>query len=152
MFHLHCIFDHFYSLLHPILTLKLIRNRIACLSMKKGIRLCSATCTDCQCCKVLMQNTKCSLVWIPPSPSNKCPGCGTKQSDCEAPIILELWGMWSTGGRIRGFPSFSLLPGSFWPSVVTPNRVLSRGQIELIDTETILKTFKLCAKNELSLI
>ena len=34
---------------------------------------------------------------------NKCPGYD-KQSDGEAPVMLELWGMWST-------PSLPLLPG-----------------------------------------
>ena len=34
--------------------------------------------------------------------------------------------MWST-------PSLALLPGSFWPLVVAPDRVLSLWQIELFD-------------------
>ena len=38
--------------------------------------------------------------------------------------MLELWGMRST---------LSLLPGSLWPGVVAPDRVLSMGQIELFD-------------------
>ena len=29
-------------------------------------------------------------------PSNKCPGYDTKQSDDEVPVMLRLWGMWST--------------------------------------------------------
>ena len=53
-----------------------------------------------------------------------------KQSDGEAPVILELWGMWST-------PSLLLLPGPLWPRVEAPDRALSIGRIEL--------TFKLCA-------
>ena len=40
--------------------------------------------------------------------------------------MLELWGMWST-------PSLPLLPGSLWPGVVAPDRVLFMGQIELSD-------------------
>ena len=48
----------------------------------------------------------------------------TKQSDGEAPVILELWGMLSTS-------SLSSLPGSFWPGVVAPDNVLSKGQIKL---------------------
>ena len=48
----------------------------------------------------------------------------TKQSDGEAPVILNLWGMQST-------PSLPLLPGPLWPGVVAPNRVLSMGQTEL---------------------
>ena len=38
--------------------------------------------------------------------------------------MLELWGMQST-------PSLSSLPGSVWPGMVAPDRVLSMGQIEL---------------------
>ena len=40
--------------------------------------------------------------------------------------MLELWGMWST-------PSLLSLPGSVWPGVVAPDRVLSVGQIGLFD-------------------
>ena len=54
----------------------------------------------------------------------ECPGYDTEQSDGEAPEMLELWGMWSTS-------LLSLLPGPLWPRVVTPDRVLSMGQIEL---------------------
>ena len=36
----------------------------------------------------------------------------------EAPVMLELWRMWST-------PSLPLLPGSLWPRVVAPDRILS---------------------------
>ena len=45
----------------------------------------------------------------------------TKQSDGVAPVMLELWGMWSTP---------SLLPGPLWPGVVAPERVLFMDQIE----------------------
>ena len=37
-----------------------------------------------------------------PNP-NECPRYDTKQSDGEVPVMLELWGIWST-------PSWSLLP------------------------------------------
>ena len=30
------------------------------------------------------------------SPPTKCPGYDSKQSNGEVPVILELWGMWST--------------------------------------------------------
>ena len=50
----------------------------------------------------------------------------TKQSDGEALVMLELWGMQST-------PLLPLLPGSVWPRVVTPDRVLYMGQIEVFD-------------------
>ena len=59
-------------------------------------------------------------------PSNECPGYDIKQSDGEAPVMLELWGMWST-------PLLLSLPGPLWPKVVAPNRVWSMGWIELFD-------------------
>ena len=43
--------------------------------------------------------------------SNKCPWYDTKQSDGEASVMLELWGMQST-------PSLPLLSGSLSPAVV----------------------------------
>ena len=49
-----------------------------------------------------------------------------KQSDGEASVTLELWGIQST-------PSLTLLPGLLWPGLVAPDRVLSMGQIELFD-------------------
>ena len=51
---------------------------------------------------------------------NECPGYDTKQSDSEATVLLEIWGMRST-------PSLLLLPGPLWPGVVAPDRVLSMG-------------------------
>ena len=38
--------------------------------------------------------------------------------------MQELWGL-------RSIPSMPLLPGQLWPGVVTPDRVLFMGQIEL---------------------
>ena len=58
------------------------------------------------------------------SASRKCPGYDTEQSNSEAPVILELWGMQST-------PLLPLLPGPHWPRVVVPERILCVGQIEL---------------------
>ena len=55
---------------------------------------------------------------------NKCPGYDTKQFDSKAPVMLELWRMQST-------PSLSSLLGLLWHGVIVPDRVLSRGQIEL---------------------
>ena len=43
---------------------------------------------------------------------------GTKQSDGEASIMLELWRMWST-------PLLPSLPGPLWLGVIVPDRVLS---------------------------
>ena len=57
-------------------------------------------------------------------PPNECAGYETKQSDGEVPELLELWGIQS----ILSLPSLS---GPFWPGVVTPDRVLSMGQIKL---------------------
>ena len=57
---------------------------------------------------------------------NGCHGYDTKQSDGEAPVMLELW-------KIRSTPSLSLLPVPLWPGVLAPDRVLSMGQIELFD-------------------
>ena len=57
---------------------------------------------------------------------NESPAYDTKQYDGEGPVMLELWGMQST-------PSLPSLPGSLWPGVVAPDRVLSMGQIELCD-------------------
>ena len=57
-------------------------------------------------------------------PPNECCGYDNKQSDGEAQLMLELWGMWST----LSLPS---LPGPLWPGVVALDRVLSLGQIEL---------------------
>ena len=48
----------------------------------------------------------------------------TKQSDGEVPVMLELWGMWST-------PSLLSLPGPLWPGEVEPDWALSRGWIEV---------------------
>ncbi len=51
---------------------------------------------------------------------NKLPAYDTKQSDDEASVMLELLGMWST----LLLPSF---PGSIWPGVGAPDRILSMG-------------------------
>ena len=56
----------------------------------------------------------------------------TKQSDEEAPVMLELLGMQSTF-------SLPLLLGSLWPGVIAPDRVLSMCQIELFDIWTVSK-------------
>ena len=39
---------------------------------------------------------------------NECPGYDTKQFDVEAPVMLELWGIWST-------PLLPLFPGPLRP-------------------------------------
>ena len=55
---------------------------------------------------------------------NECPGYDIEQSDGEALVMLELWGMQSTS-------LLPLLPVPLWPGVVALDRVLSIGQIEL---------------------
>ena len=43
-------------------------------------------------------------------PPNECPDYDTWQSDSEVPVMLELWGMWST-------TSLPLFPGPLWPGM-----------------------------------
>ena len=38
---------------------------------------------------------------------------------------------------MRSTPSLPSIPGPLWPGVVVPNRVLSKGQIELFDIQTV---------------
>ena len=58
----------------------------------------------------------CSGIRPPP----ECPRYDTTQSGGEVPVMLELWGMWST-------PSLALLPGPLRPGMVAPYRALSIG-------------------------
>ena len=51
--------------------------------------------------------------------ANECPTYDIKQSDGEASVMLDLWGM-------RSSPSLPSLPGPLWIEVVAPNRVLSK--------------------------
>ena len=48
----------------------------------------------------------------------------TKQSDCEVPVMLKIWGIQST-------PVLPSLPGPLWLKIVAPDRILSMGKIEL---------------------
>ena len=50
---------------------------------------------------------------------NECSVYDIEQSDAEAPVMLELWGMQST-------PSLPSLPSPLLPGVVAPDRVLSK--------------------------
>ena len=59
---------------------------------------------------------------------NECPAYDIKQSDCEASVILELWGMRST-------PLFPSIPGQLWPVVEVPDRCMSK--IEQFDILTV---------------
>ena len=58
------------------------------------------------------------------APPQKCPGYDTKQSDCEVPVMLELWGIQNT-------PSSRSILGPLCPGVVALDRVLSMRQIKL---------------------
>ena len=69
----------------------------------------------------------------PPPHCNECSRYDTKQSDGEAPIMEELWRL------LQSTPSLLLHPGSLYPGVVAPDRVLSMGQIELFDILTACK-------------
>ena len=57
--------------------------------------------------------------WVTASPRYD-----TKQSDDEAPVMLDLGGMQRTS-------SLPYLQGTLWPEVVAPDKVLSLGQTEL---------------------
>ena len=70
----------------------------------------------------------CRRVRLPAS--NECPGYNTKQSDAEAQVVLKLW-------KMRNTSLLPLIPGPFWPVVVAPDGILSMGQIELFDIETV---------------
>ena len=54
---------------------------------------------------------------------NECPRYDTKQSDGDAPVMLEIWGVWST-------PLLPSLPGRLWPGVVARERFLSMVQMK----------------------
>ena len=70
---------------------------------------------------------------------NEYLGYDSKRSGGEVPVMLKFWGMWTT-------PSLPSLPGPLWPRVVTPDRVLSMGQIEL----NCVLTIKLCTYAKLN--
>ena len=72
------------------------------------------------------QNTLTASLQRNKTPPNKCPGYDAKQSDDEAPLMLEFW-------RMRSTPLLLLLLGPPWLGVVAPERVLSMGQKELVD-------------------
>ena len=71
-----------------------------------------------------LQNTPTASLQRGKTSPNECPDYDTKQSDGEAPVMLELLGVQSN-------PLLPSLPGPLWPRVVAPDRVLSMGQIEL---------------------
>ena len=71
-----------------------------------------------------LQNTPTTSLQRGKTPPMSVLNYDIKQSDGEAPVMPELWGMWS-------YPLLPLLPGPIWPGVVALDRVLSMGQIEL---------------------
>ena len=71
-----------------------------------------------------LQNTStASLLMNKPTP-DECRRYDTKRSDDEIPVILELCGM-------QGTTSLPSLPGHLCLGVLTPDKVLSMGQIEV---------------------
>ena len=64
--------------------------------------------------------------------SNKRPAYDIKQSDAEAPIMLDL-------GGIRSTSPLPSLPCLLWPGVVVPERVLFMDRIEQFDIYTVCK-------------
>ena len=71
---------------------------------------------------------------------NVCPGYDTKQSDGEAPVMLELW-------KIRSTSSLSLLSGQLWPGVVANDLCWNVSY-----TWQYLELFNCVQKNELWLV
>ena len=67
----------------------------------------------------------CRMHWLhlcrgyDPHPANECLRNDYKQSNSEAPVILDLWGMWS-------IPSLLLLSGPFWSGVRSPESSYQR--------------------------
>ena len=55
---------------------------------------------------------------------NEYPGYDTKQTHGEVPLMLVLWGIWSS-------PSLLSLPVPLWPGFGAPDRVQCMSQIEL---------------------
>ena len=55
---------------------------------------------------------------------NECPGYNNKESDGEAPVMLEI-------RKMRSNSSLPLLPGRIWCGVVAADRVLSMAQLIL---------------------
>ena len=77
------------------------------------------------------QNTPAAFLQLGKTPPMSVPLYDTEQSDDEAPVMLELWGMQST-------PSLLLHPGLLQLGVVAPDKVLSMGWIEVFDIQTVL--------------
>ena len=61
-----------------------------------------------------LQNTSTASLQRGKTLPNEWPGYDTKQSDGEAPVMLEIWGMHSTS-------LLPFLPGPFCPEMVVPD-------------------------------
>ena len=70
-----------------------------------------------------------------------CRSCEYLEHDSRPSDVLGLWQMWSTH-------SLSLLRGPLWPRVVIPIRVLSMGQIELLNYLWYLKPLNCVQTND----
>ena len=77
----------------------------------------------CPVCWEGAKNTPTASLQMAKTTPNESPEFDTKQSDGEASVMLELWGMRST-------PPLTLLWGLLWPRIEAPDKVLSRGEIE----------------------
>ena len=71
-----------------------------------------------------LQNTPTAYLQRAKTPHNVCLGYDNKQSDGEAPVILDLW-------RMRSTPLLPSLPEPLKAEVVAPKTVISMGQIKL---------------------
>ena len=65
-------------------------------------------------------------------PPNEYLGYNTKQSNGQAPEMLEL-------GEMQSTPSLQSLSGPLWPRVVAPDRVLSMGHLNVCKWMTDVK-------------
>ena len=73
-----------------------------------------------------LKNIPTALLLRGKTPPHVCPGYDIKQSNDEALVMRELWG-------IRSTPSLPSLSGPLKPSMVAPEMVLYMGQTELFD-------------------
>ena len=64
------------------------------------------------------------------TPTTSVPRYDTKQSEGEASVMLKPLGN-------AEYPFIVFAPGPLWPGIVTPDRVLCIGQIELFDIDTV---------------
>ena len=104
---------------------------LLCVYVSVVYSVCEGPCAVCVTqLTVAVEYTDCiSAEGVRPHLSHECLRYDTKQSDGEAPVMLELWG--ST-------PLLPSLPGPIWTGVVVPDRVLSMGQIKLCTNKWLM--------------